>query len=75
MIKGYYSRIAAFLSEYVQMGDGGPVPPDPAYIRAALTVLVEDEVFSIEEIKRYALQDYDVIIREDLFPKEGKDKD
>lgn len=70
MIPRYYEMIAAFLSQYVMKADGNPVPPDPKYIRDALAVLIHDNGWSKYDIKIEAIRDYNVIIREDLFPSE-----
>lgn len=69
MIRGYYERISAFVSDYLQTVDGSPIPPDPRYIVAALKMLIKMGLPK-EEIKRRAVRDYDVIIREDLFGEE-----
>ena len=75
MIKGYYSRIAAFLSGYLQMGDGSDVPPQIDAIRNGIAMMISDGTFTRETMKLEALRTHDVIIREDLFPKESNDED
>lgn len=70
MIPGYYETIAAFLSQYFSQTDGSPIPPDPKYIRGALTVMMQDEGWSKYDIKLEAIRDFNLIIREDLFPAE-----
>ena len=72
MIKGYYARIAAFLSEYVRLPGRDPVPPDVALIADAIRYLISSGVFTKESMKLEALRSYDVIIREDLFPVEAR---
>lgn len=68
MIPGYYQMITSFLSQYVMQADGTPLPPDPKYIRDALAVLIQDNGWSKYDIKVEAIRDFNVIIREDLFP-------
>ena len=51
MIKGYYARIAAFLSEYVRLPDGDTVPPDVALIADAIRYLISSGVFTKESMK------------------------
>lgn len=72
MIKGYYARLAAFLSEYVRLPGGDPIPPDVALIMAAIQHLIRSGVFTKKSMKLEALRSYDVIIREDLFPVEAR---
>lgn len=62
-------RIATFLSQYVNRADGGTVlPPDPAFIKSAIKVLIDNKVMTAEQIRREALKEYLVIIPYDFFP-------
>lgn len=66
-----YQRIAAFLTRYCMRGDGNPVlPPDPAYLKAAISLLIERDVMTADEIRAEALDEFNVIIPSDWFPKE-----
>ena len=68
MTGSYYQRIAAFLSEYVEMtADGGPIPPDPVYIVDAISLLISEGMFTKDELKLEALEKYDVIIPDRFF--------
>lgn len=68
MMGSYYQRIAAFLSEYTERtADGGPIPPDPVYIRDAISQLISGGWFTKEELKQEALEKYDVIIPDRMF--------
>ena len=68
MTGSYYQRIAAFLSCYTKLQrDGGPIPPDPVYIRDAISQLISGGWFTKEELKREALEKYDVIIPDRMF--------
>lgn len=63
----YYERLAAFLSELAATKDGGPIPPDPTYIRDAINLLISEGYFTEADLKRQALRDYDVIIHDRFF--------
>lgn len=67
---GQIERIAAFLRQYVDYGDG-VLPAENAAIEAAIKVLLEHGIFSVSEMRLEALKEYDVIIPWDLFPKES----
>ena len=71
MNRGYYGRIAAYLSMLVLNDDDSPVRPDPVQIREAIAFLIRTG-WSAETIRQDALMMYDVIIREDLFPPEER---
>lgn len=65
--------IAAFLSQYVTANKGGLlVPPDPAFLREGIRLLLDNGVMTTEEIKLEALRDYSVIIPYYLLPQEEK---
>ena len=67
---GQLKRIAAFLNQYVNC-DGYPtLPENEVFVKDAISVLVEQNVMSVSEIRREALRDYDVIIPWDYFPME-----
>ena len=68
MIPGYYEMIAAFLSEYMHTDGGGMLPADPKTIRSGLFLLLASG-WTQEAIKREAIRAYNVIIRDDLFPR------
>lgn len=70
MIKGYYSLIAAYLSTYVRMPDGEPIPPDVALIKKIISDMIRGGRITKSQMKHEALRISDVIIREDLFPTE-----
>lgn len=72
MIKGYYARIAAFLSDYVRLSGGEPIPPDVAWIMDVIRDLIRSGRFTKESMRQEALKTHDVIIREDLFPEEAR---
>lgn len=62
MTTDYLERLATFLSRYVQPHEGGLVPPKKEYIADAIRVLVEEKIFTIEELRQKAGKEYDVII-------------
>lgn len=68
MIKGYYERIAAFLSDYVNFENGAELPPNVKFIKEAIELLINGGYFTKDGLRREALRSQDVIIREDLFP-------
>lgn len=70
----YYERIAAFLSEYLTCGpDKEPLPPKEWILTMGIARLLEDGVFSSPAaLRKAALQEFDVIIRDDLFPEEDE---
>lgn len=72
MIKGYYERIAAFLSDYVNFENGAELPPNVKFIKEAIELLINGGYFTKDSLRREALRSQDVIIREDLFPQEDE---
>ena len=63
-------RIAYFLSQYVHC-NGGPIPwDDVEVIKDAVSIVLEDEVMTVDEMRREALKEYDVIIPWNFFPEE-----
>ena len=72
MIKGYYERIAAFLSDYVNFENGAELPPNVKFIKEAIELLINGGYFTKNGLRREALRSQDVIIREDLFPQEDE---
>ena len=65
-----YQRIAAFLTQYCSREDGNPVlPPDPEYLKSAIALLIDEGVMTADEIRAEALDEFDVIIPSDWFPK------
>lgn len=72
MTGSYYERIAAFLSDYMEMNPGhDPIPPDPIYITDAISMMTSEYGFTKAELKREALEKYDVIIADRFFLMEG----
>jgi len=72
MIKGYYERIAAFLSDYVNFDNGAELPPNVKFIKEAIELLINGGYFTKDGLRREALRSQNVIIREDLFPQEDE---
>ena len=68
MIDEQLYRICNYLNQYLLRNDGYLLRPDPAYLKAGISMLIEKEVLTKEEIKREALEDYSVLIPENLFP-------
>lgn len=62
------SRLACFLSQYAQDKDGGVIPPEPAYVKSAIRLLIDEEVMTAEEIRREALEEFGVIVPAELLP-------
>ena len=71
MIKGYYERIAAFLSDYVNFENGAELPPNVKFIKEAIEMLIDGGYFTKDGLRREALRSKNLIIREDLFPQES----
>ena len=61
-------RLAAFLSQYARSRDGGVIPPETAYVKAAIRLLIDEEVMTAEEIRREALKEFGVIVPSELLP-------
>lgn len=61
-------RLAAFLSQYARDKDGGVIPPELAYVKDAIALLIDEEVMTAEEIRREALEEFDVIVPAELLP-------
>ena len=71
MIEGYYEMIAAFINDHVRPINGGMIPPDPRAIQGGLLALLACG-WTKEGIKREAIREYSVIIRDDLFPRRAR---
>ena len=61
--------VSAFLSQYVQPEEGMILPDDEETIRSAIGLLLRENVMTVEEIKREALEEYNVIVPYNLFPE------
>ncbi len=61
-------RLAAFLSQYARDKDGGVIPPESAYVKDAIRLLIDEEVLTAEEIRREALEEFGVIVPAELLP-------
>ena len=62
-------RVAAFLQQYIQTADNNPVlPVDMAILKDAIFTLLDAKVMTVEEIRREALEEFDVIVPWWLFP-------
>lgn len=68
-VGSYYTRIAAFLSQYIRPG-GDPVEPNVYDIIPAIRILIRSGCFKKEEMRKKALEEWDVIIPSDFFPEE-----
>lgn len=62
--------IAAFLSQYLEANNGMLIPPDEAYIMDGISVLLEENIMTLDELRREALKDFNVIVPWNLCPKE-----
>lgn len=64
-------RIASFLSQYVNFDDGGmpDLPADPILLKAAITLLLEKKIMTVEALRMEALKEADVIVPWELFPE------
>jgi len=69
MIKGYYKQVAEFLSGFVTMPDGSPVPPDVVTIKEIIDALICSDFCTKEDMKRSALKHCNLILRDELFPE------
>lgn len=63
-------RIAHFLSQYLQTNDGMLIPPNEAYIRDGIAVLLEENIMTLDELRMEALKDFNVIVPWNLCPEE-----
>lgn len=68
---GQIERIAAWLNQYVRY-DGGLLPADKDSVKDGLSLLLEEKVMTVDEMRLEALREYNVIIPWDLFPKESQ---
>lgn len=66
---GYYERIAAYLSQFVRQAGTPGVIAEPGMIRAAIQIILENRVMTVEQMRRECLEQFDAIIRWDLFPE------
>ena len=64
-------RVAAFLQQYVKTADNSPtLPADMAMLKDAIFTLLDAKVMTVDEIRREALEEFDVIVPWWLFPDE-----
>ena len=68
MIPGYYEMIAAFICDHIRPINGGLIPPNPRAIQSGLFMMLAAG-WTQEDVKREAIREYNVIIRDDLFPR------
>ena len=68
MIEGYYEMIAEFICEHIRPINGALIPPNPRAIQSGLFMMLAAG-WTQEDIKREAIREYNVIIRDDLFPR------
>ena len=68
MIKDYYVRVAAFLSGFITLPDGSPVPPNVEKIEEIMAALISSGYCTKAALKQRAIRDCDLILREELFP-------
>ena len=62
-------RVAAFLQQYVKTADNSPtLPTDMTMLKDAILTLLDAKVMTVEEIRREALEEFDVIVPWWLFP-------
>lgn len=66
----YYKRIAAYLSQYACTKGGRRIPPQEVYIRSAIITLMDDTGMTAEQIRREALEQYNVIIADEFFEED-----
>lgn len=67
MNRGYYVAIATFLSYHIICGRA--IRPDPVEIRNAIMMLMHGTGLTKEQVRLMAIRDFNIIIREDLFPE------
>ena len=60
-------RIAAFLSEYVRMAGGRPIPARTDAVVLGIAKLIRDGVFTAEQMRMEALRESSVIIPDLIF--------
>ena len=70
MTGSFYERLAAYLSRRVITTDGQPIPPNPASITHVIALLIDSGQLTPDEMKREALEQFDVIIPDRYFTKE-----
>ena len=61
-------RLACFLSQYAQCWYTRVIEPDAAMVKDAIALLIDEEVMTAEEIRREALEEFDVIVPAELLP-------
>lgn len=71
MTGNFYERLAAYLSELVVTTDGQPIPPNPVSITTVIGLLINSGQLTPAEMRREALEKYDVIIPDHYFKKEA----
>lgn len=62
------ARIAAFLAQFFTVDQGIDVLRRPSHQKAAIEMLISNEVMTAAEIRAEALSDYSVIIPYEYFP-------
>ena len=60
----YKKRLGAFLSEYANITDESHSMEDEKVIRQSIKILIEKRVFTMEEMRKTALKDHNILISE-----------
>lgn len=57
----YRKRMADFISEYIDIKNGGKYEED-IIIKASIEMLITENVFTVDGMRKQALKDYSIII-------------
>lgn len=72
MIPDYYCRVADFLADVFGFPPGTSFPPDPVVIKTMIAILINCGFVTRDELSLAALSKHNLILRDDLFPREVK---
>lgn len=72
MIPDYYYRVADFIADLFGFPAGASFPPDPLAIKLMIAIIVSTGYKTREELSLAALAKHNLILRDDLFPREVK---
>ena len=68
MSDDFRDRLGEFLDNYIQTTDGQPIPRNIPYFKEALKTLIQPGLFKdVEDVKRAALKEKQIIIPNFLF--------
>lgn len=68
MSDDFRNKLAAFISEYIDTINGGKYTDDDV-IRQSIKILITENVFTVNGLRKQAIKDYQILIPESFIRK------